>query len=75
MHSSYWYLLTNFWTISSISGDNIDVNSRQSSSIYDSLKTMKLEGSILCVCVGGGGGEGGGRLWIFFQSDISRQSH
>ena len=50
MHSSYWYLLTNFCTSSSLSGDHIDVNSNQSSTIYDSPKTMKLEGGILCVC-------------------------
>ena len=62
MHSSYWYLLTNFCTSSSLSGDHIDVNSNESSTIYDSPKTMKLEGGILCVW-GGGGGVGGG---IFF---------
>ena len=45
MHSSYWYLLTNFCTSSSLSGDYIDVNSNKSSTIYDSSKTMKLEGS------------------------------
>ena len=54
MHSSYWYLLTIFCTSSSLSGDYIDVNSNQSSAIYDSPKTMTLEGSILCVCFFGG---------------------
>ena len=50
MHSSYWYLFTNFCTSSSLSGDYIDVNSNKSSTIYHSPKTMKLEGNILCVC-------------------------
>ena len=51
MHSSCWYLLTNFCTSSPLSGDYIDVNSNQSSTIYDSRKTMKSEGGILYVCV------------------------
>ena len=53
MHSSYWNLLTIFCTSSSLSGDYIDGNSNQSSTIYDSPKTMKFEGSILCVCFWG----------------------
>ena len=44
---------SNYCTSSSLSVDYIDVNSRQSSTIYDSPKTMKLEGSILCVCFRG----------------------
>ena len=67
MHSSYWYLFTNFCTSSSLSGDYIDVNSDKSSTIYDSPKTMKLEGDILCVCFWRG--------CFFFQSAIFRQSH
>ena len=63
MHSSYWYLFTNFCTSSSLSGDYIDVYSNKSSTIYDSPKTMKLEGNILCVCFLGG--------WFFFNQIYS----
>ena len=65
MHNSYWYLFKKFCTSSSLSGDYRDVNSNKSSTIYDSPKTMKLEGNILCVCF----------LGDFFFNQIYSDNH